>query len=301
MARFKDGSFRARRSISSGSATVRQNRSFAASSPSHRAWARPKACWRLRSTADRGVGPSVLICAVSKRSTMKPRAWRRASGNSKAQACGCGTRPCFAAPTDASMRSPPRLKRATFRSCTSGASSSAKKSAICSALLSLAVDPFGDAIVRVGAMPRYGLSLQDIHRVSRHLRDRSGSRRLPALHEASGAPGLSTGGRDGFERLAADLAGLRHESHRLGFPADLSARSHGYWPKQLARPTASPRGCAKVAVWQFLNFVREQVPVGVRPADPADAGPRPPARLARRGARPAPSPGRRAASWMRSG
>ena len=31
------------------------------------------------------------------------------------------------------------------------------------ALMSLAVDPFGDALVRVGALPRYGVPLQDIH------------------------------------------------------------------------------------------------------------------------------------------
>ena len=38
------------------------------------------------------------------------------------------------------------------------------------AVLSLAVDPFGDALVRVGAMPRYGLALQDVLCVSRFLR-----------------------------------------------------------------------------------------------------------------------------------
>ena len=38
------------------------------------------------------------------------------------------------------------------------------------ALLSLAVDRFGDGLTRVGAMPRYGLSLQDVYVVTRHLR-----------------------------------------------------------------------------------------------------------------------------------
>ena len=42
------------------------------------------------------------------------------------------------------------------------------------ALMSLAVDPFGDALVRVAALPRYGVSLQDIHAAIRHLREGRG-------------------------------------------------------------------------------------------------------------------------------
>src|SRR5208283_842460 len=39
------------------------------------------------------------------------------------------------------------------------------------ALMSLAVDPFGDALVRVGAFPRYSIPLQDIQVALIHLRD----------------------------------------------------------------------------------------------------------------------------------
>ena len=42
------------------------------------------------------------------------------------------------------------------------------------ALLSLAVDRFGDALVRVASMPRYDVSLQDVHAATRHLRSNGG-------------------------------------------------------------------------------------------------------------------------------
>lgn len=128
------------------------------------------------------------------------------------------------------------------------------------ALLSLTVDPFGDGLVRVGAMPRYGLSLQDVRAVSRHLRaDKRPA--LTGLTEAASAPGLSPGGREGVARLAADLAGLSPRSSAWDFLStylldrtDL-ARRYGAAGSVTARMRA-------VAIWQFLNFAREQSPVG---------------------------------------
>lgn len=126
-------------------------------------------------------------------------------------------------------------------------------------LLSLAVDPFGDAIVRVGAMPRYGLSLQDAYCVSRHLR-LLGKPALAGLAEASAA-GLSTAGRAGVERLAADLAGLRKNASAWDFLATyLLDRTD--LAKQLGQADNLTAQMRAVAIWQFLNFVREQVPVG---------------------------------------
>lgn len=128
------------------------------------------------------------------------------------------------------------------------------------ALLSLAVDPFGDALVRVGAMPRYGLSLQDVLAVSRHLRQ---ARRpaLTGLADAVQAPSLSADGQAAVARLAADLAGFAIGSSAWDFLSrylldctDL-ARRYG------AATTVTQRMRA-VAIWQFLNFVREQSPVG---------------------------------------
>lgn len=127
-------------------------------------------------------------------------------------------------------------------------------------LLSLAVDPFGDAIVRVGAMPRYGLSLQDAYCVSRHLRS-LGKPALAGLAEAPAAPGLSTAGRAGVERLATDLAGLRANVSAWDFLATyLLDRTD--LAKQLGQADSLTAQMRAVAIWQFLNFVRERVPVG---------------------------------------
>ena len=127
-------------------------------------------------------------------------------------------------------------------------------------LLSLAIDPFGDAIMRVGAMPRYGLSLQDAYYVSRHLRS-LGKPALAGLAEASAAPGLSTAGREGVERLATDLAGLRSNASTWDFLATyLLDRTD--LAKQLGQAESLTAQMRAVALWQFLNFAREQVPVG---------------------------------------
>ena len=129
------------------------------------------------------------------------------------------------------------------------------------AVLSLAVDPFGDALVRVGAMPRYGLTLQDAHSVSRFLR----SLRKPALAglaDAVTALGLSTSGRQGIERLAADLNGLRSSTSAWEFLA-VFLLDHTDLARELGRATSITERMRAVAVWQFLNFVREQSPVGM--------------------------------------
>lgn len=127
------------------------------------------------------------------------------------------------------------------------------------AVLSLAIDPLADGLVRVGAMPRYGLTLQDIYHVIRHLR----APRRPALTglaEAANAPGLSPSGRAGMERLAADLAGLKPSAHPWEFLAtflldrtDLAQR--------LGEGTSVTERVRAVAVWQFLNFLREPGPL----------------------------------------
>lgn len=128
------------------------------------------------------------------------------------------------------------------------------------AVLSLAVDPFGDALVRVGAMPRYGLTLQDAHCLSQHLR----SMRTPALAglaNAASAQGLSISGRAGVERLAIDLTGLRSNSSAWEFLA-VFLLDRTDLAKQLGQSTSVTASMRAVAVWQFLNFVREQSPVG---------------------------------------
>src|SRR4029453_4533801 len=84
------------------------------------------------------------------------------------------------------------------------------------ALMSLAVDPFGDALIRVGALPRYGVPLQDIYIALAHLRDER-KRSVERLAELGNLPGLSKEGADGFRRLAAELQGLAPQSQPWDF------------------------------------------------------------------------------------
>ncbi len=123
------------------------------------------------------------------------------------------------------------------------------------ALLSLAVDPFADGLVRVGAMPRYQLGLQDVYAISRYLRT-SPSEPMAALAAGLRGAAVSDTGRVGLARLVEDLAGLTSHSTPWDFLStylldrtDLALR----W----AQSTTTDKVCA-VAVWQFLNFVREQ-------------------------------------------
>ena len=126
------------------------------------------------------------------------------------------------------------------------------------ALLSLAVDPFGDALVRIAAMPRYDVSLQDVHAATRHLRA-IGRPALAGLASLREADGVSAEGEAAFTRLAEDLAGLEPGVSAWEFLSsylldrtDLAC--------EMSRATTVTGRMRAVAVWQFLNFVREQSP-----------------------------------------
>lgn len=129
------------------------------------------------------------------------------------------------------------------------------------AVLSLAVDPFGDALVRVGAMQRYGLTLQDVYCVSRFLRSIH-KPALAGLVQAVRAPGLSTSGRKGIQRLAVDLNGLCSGASAWEFLA-VFLLDQTDLAKELGRATSTTERMRAVAVWQFLNFVREQSMLGM--------------------------------------
>jgi hypothetical protein len=73
------------------------------------------------------------------------------------------------------------------------------------ALLTLAVDRFGDGLARIGAMPRYGLSLQDVRLATSYPPTKSG-RALISLPELSTIPGIPESGAQGLARLAARRA-----------------------------------------------------------------------------------------------
>jgi len=128
------------------------------------------------------------------------------------------------------------------------------------ALMSLAVDPFGDALVRVGTLPRYGVSLQDVHAALGYLRD-DRKRSLERLGDLAALPGLSNESADGFRRLATDLQGLLPHSQPWEFLSTylLDRTDLG---RTMAGATTVPARMRNVAVWQFLNFLRDHSPVG---------------------------------------
>jgi superfamily I DNA/RNA helicase len=127
-------------------------------------------------------------------------------------------------------------------------------------LLSLAVDRFGNGLVRVGAMPRYGVPLQDLWLAVSRLRDTDGAA-IGKLSRAAAAPGVAPAAAANLQRLAQDLVGLTSSTSPWAFLTTyLLDRT------DLVRALAlSPRVADKmagVAIWQFLNFVRDRSPVG---------------------------------------
>jgi superfamily I DNA/RNA helicase len=128
------------------------------------------------------------------------------------------------------------------------------------ALLSLAVDRFGDGLVRVGAMPRYGLSLQDVYLATSHLRQLA-MRALTSLPELPQTPGLSADGSAGLTALAADLAGLTVSNSAWEF-LSVYLLDRSSLLREMARRTSIVDKMRAVAVWQFLNFARDQSPTG---------------------------------------
>lgn len=128
------------------------------------------------------------------------------------------------------------------------------------ALLSLAVDRFGTGLTRVGAMGRYNLSLQDVFLVISRLKE-EGER--PALNSVSAfatTAGLSKAGAEGFARLARDLEGLPSSLSAWEFLAEYLL-DRAELIREMARRESVPDRMRSVAIWQFLNFVREQSPV----------------------------------------
>ena len=127
------------------------------------------------------------------------------------------------------------------------------------ALLNLAIDPFGDAMVRVGAMPRYGLPLQDIYQISTLIRqyDTSTLEGLAALRDHDT---LSSNGQAGLQRLVNDLSNLERTSTAWGFLTSylLDMTNHA---RAIATSATISDQMKGVAVWQFLNFLRDEVPI----------------------------------------
>ena len=124
--------------------------------------------------------------------------------------------------------------------------------------MSLAVDPLGTGLARVGAMARYGLTLQDVYLVTRWVRS-EGRFFLTELAQLSEIPGVSPEGAGGLRRLAADFAGLAASATAWEFLATYLLDRSDYLREMVGSESVKDRMRA-IAVWQFLNFVREQLP-----------------------------------------
>ena len=108
-------------------------------------------------------------------------------------------------------------------------------------------------------MPRYDLSLQDVYVATGELRE-SDRPALGALASLAQTSGLSAIGAVGLARLARDLEGLPVSISAWEFlAAYLLDRSE--LVRDMARQGSVPDRMRGVAVWQFLNFVREQSPI----------------------------------------
>ena len=124
------------------------------------------------------------------------------------------------------------------------------------AIMSLAVDRFGDALLRVAAMPRYNASLQDVHAAARHIRE-ADQKAFGSLKSLAEVDGMSVAGAAAFSRLAEDLDGLDPGASAWDFLSSyLLDRTD--LVREMARAPALQDRIGAVAVWQFLNFVRNQ-------------------------------------------
>lgn len=124
------------------------------------------------------------------------------------------------------------------------------------AIMSLAVDRFGDSLLRVAAIPRYNASLQDVYAAVRHLRE-TDQRAFGSLKSLADVDGLSEAGVSAFGRLAEDLDGLDPRASAWDFlSAYLLDRTD--LAREMARGATVRHRMRAVAVWQFLNLVRKQ-------------------------------------------
>ncbi len=127
------------------------------------------------------------------------------------------------------------------------------------ALLTLAVDPFGDGLARLGAITRYNIPLQDIRVAIGLLRELPGSA-ASKLNEIASNPALSADGHRGLARLANDLAEIPPSASPWEFLATYLFDRTNLLAQAATREGVRDR-MKSVAIWQFLNFVRDRSPV----------------------------------------
>jgi superfamily I DNA/RNA helicase len=126
-------------------------------------------------------------------------------------------------------------------------------------LLTLATDRFGAGLVRVCAMPRYRTPIQDVKLILDHLR--GGEKpALSRLDELSRLSGLSSQGSAAIIRLAADCNGLNPSQRSWDYLTTILL-DRSDWVRSLVAGTDIADRMRGIAIWQFLNFLRDQSPV----------------------------------------
>ncbi len=127
------------------------------------------------------------------------------------------------------------------------------------AVLSLAVEPFGSGLIRMAKMPRYKIPLQDVFSAIDALQD-SEEPTIKVLKTLVQNQKFSAEGRKGFSLLAEDFSQMSVNSTAWNFLAEYVLDRSDYC-RNMAAAKSIPDRMRAVAVWQFLNFVRDQSPV----------------------------------------
>jgi superfamily I DNA/RNA helicase len=122
-------------------------------------------------------------------------------------------------------------------------------------LLSFVADLAGGALVRLATLEPYRVPLTDVSLLIAHSRD-TRTRALDALRAAAKIEGLSAAAREGFATLARHLEGFSPSSSPWDMLCKyLFERSSFLRPLVESRDVRDQMKC--VAIWQFLNFIRE--------------------------------------------
>lgn len=122
------------------------------------------------------------------------------------------------------------------------------------AILTLAVDPFGSGLVRIAAMPRYDIPLQDVLLLLKYLK--SGDKpALSRLHELVAVPEIQEKTAEALKLIAQDLLNFSTDQSPWDFLASYLIDRSGFVREIAAGDTIGLQMKA-IAVWQFLNFLR---------------------------------------------
>lgn len=134
-------------------------------------------------------------------------------------------------------------------------------------LLSVASEPKGIGLLRVGQLPPYGVPFADI-RLLFDARRQQERPMLAVLRDLASVSGLSETGRDGLERLAADLRDSTWPFHPHRLLMSYLLRRSTYLSEMLNDSSVSAQQ-RRVAIYQLLQFAFAFKPTGS--ADPKRA------------------------------